>query len=1119
MKPWLTLLAGLGLIALPGAQAQIRTDASWGRTATTLSGPRYTIPESLGRLAGSNLFQSFDTFNINSGESANFTTSSSGIANVITRVTGGSTSLINGTLSLTAASGAPAFFFINPAGVTFGAGAQVDVPGAFHVSTANYLRLADGSQFPTGTASTSSLSSAPPEAFGFLGTTRAAVIVTNTEVASLSGRALSVVAGDVGVSNGWISKFGGAGDLRVAAAGADKVEVPLVGALPALRGELLLANGGGILAATLAGETTGGDIRISAGDVAVTNQAQVSSLIGTAGYAAKIDLQASGTLAVTNGAMVNSGTVAAGDAGAISIRAGALVVNGQGNVQTGITSDSSQRVVTSGGTSTVVGGGNAADIRITTQGDVTVTTGTINSSTSSAGRAGQVDVAAGGNLLVQGGGYIDSSTYAAGNAGAVNVSANQITVDGLSAAYAGISSIASNSSTGRGGNVNVTARGDLVLRNGGQLDASTYSSGNAGSVTVRATNMTIDGTNNKGVASAVFGVSAPTASGNAGNIDIALTGKLTILGPSSIDSSVYTDGDAGTVKVSADSISIDGMGLGSAGIRSQTWAPAGRKSGSVEVSAAGLITLRNAAVIDSSTQGGVDGGQVKVTAGRLLIDGQGDQDRLTGIFSSANFGSTGHGGSIDVAVAKDLTILSRGEIDGTTYSQGNAGVVKVRAGDILIDDGGKTGNLTGIFSETTSRATGNAGGVDVAAVNQITVYNGGLIDSSTFGAGNAGAVQVQAGRIVVDGGPYAYSAISSSAYPFSGGQAGNVQVTAGDLFLTNGGRVESATYAVGNAGAIHVQANTVRVEGAGSSINASAKSISTGQTGNLVVDASESVALWNGGRLTIQNDATLAHPDSAVPGRLSVSAPVITVRDGAKITAQASGNAPASPIDIRFTDRLALSQGSITTAANDGNGGAITVQGGRLVTLDRSQITTSVLGPSGNGGDITVQADALVMQTGFIQANTAARNASGGNVRIDVKTLVPSGNTLQVGGQLPYAFDASAFGFNVIQAAAPTGVSGAISVSSPILDVSASLAGLSARLLDPAALARSPCQPGGVSSLTQAGRGGFAPSAREFAAVGAPPVDGTVAALPPPLRRATPAWAQALPLQRAGCAS
>jgi large exoprotein involved in heme utilization and adhesion len=87
-------------ISLPSfVYAEAVTDSSWGRTPQTLTG-QFTIPQALGKLSGSNLFHSFEKFNIKTGESATFTTSNSSIANVITRVSGNNSSIINGLLKL-----------------------------------------------------------------------------------------------------------------------------------------------------------------------------------------------------------------------------------------------------------------------------------------------------------------------------------------------------------------------------------------------------------------------------------------------------------------------------------------------------------------------------------------------------------------------------------------------------------------------------------------------------------------------------------------------------------------------------------------------------------------------------------------------------------------------------------------------------------------------------------------------------------------------------------------------------------------------------------------------------------------------------------------------------------
>ena len=105
----------------------------------------YLVPASAGKQAGSNLFFSFNSFALNTGESATFA-GPSNVSNVLARVTGGAPSTIAGKLSCTIP--AANFYLINPAGVMFGPGAALDMQGSFVVSTANNLTLADGHVFP-----------------------------------------------------------------------------------------------------------------------------------------------------------------------------------------------------------------------------------------------------------------------------------------------------------------------------------------------------------------------------------------------------------------------------------------------------------------------------------------------------------------------------------------------------------------------------------------------------------------------------------------------------------------------------------------------------------------------------------------------------------------------------------------------------------------------------------------------------------------------------------------------------------------------------------------------------------------------------------------------------------
>ena len=160
------ILLGLGLFSILGtARAQVVLDGSFG-TSGALTGPNYNITAAVGLTRGNNLFHSFSQFDLKAGDVATFN-GPANIQNILSRVTGNSASSIDGTIR----SDIPGanFYFINPSGVIFGPHASVDVSGAFAVSTANYLKLADGAKFVAALgADDSMLSSAPVVAFGFL---------------------------------------------------------------------------------------------------------------------------------------------------------------------------------------------------------------------------------------------------------------------------------------------------------------------------------------------------------------------------------------------------------------------------------------------------------------------------------------------------------------------------------------------------------------------------------------------------------------------------------------------------------------------------------------------------------------------------------------------------------------------------------------------------------------------------------------------------------------------------------------------------------------------------------------------------------------------------------------
>jgi hypothetical protein len=233
--------------------------------------------------------------------------------------------------------------------------------------------------------------------------------------------------------------------------------------------------------------------------------------------------------------------------------------------------------------------------------------------------------------------------------------------------------------------------------------------------------------------------------------------------------------------------------------------------------------------------------------------------------------------------------------------------------------------------------------------------------------------RVRAENIIVDGqNEHTGFGIQTLSLSKTGGNAGDIAVSAQEaLSVIRGGFISASTNsASGHSGSVTVHAGNLLVDGTRSEISASARKGSSGQIGSLAVNAAHAVTLANGGKLSIQNDASVVMPGDIQPTLLSVSAPIIILANSGQITTESTGNISAGSIAVSFIDRLALDPSLITTSANQGNGGAIHITGNGVVLVDGSQITTSVSGLSGNGGDIVIRAAALVMNTGFIQANT-----------------------------------------------------------------------------------------------------------------------------------------------------
>jgi filamentous hemagglutinin family protein len=642
-----TMLLASAVVALnivcPFARADATTDGSVGLVEHR-SGD-FTIPQSLGRVRGNNLFHSFRQFNIHAGEKATFTTDTASLKNVISRVTGGEPSAIYGTLKLEAAAGSkPDFYFINPAGVVFGAGASVDVPGGFHVSTAQRLKFSDGFAWDTVTPTASSLTVASPETFGFLGgSPQGAIVMHNRDALTLSstkhldiamkaGTTLTIAAGDIEIESASIS--GQEGNYRFAAIGSRAVDVNL-----ATTASLVLSNpnqpGNPI---SLGGEN------VTKGKMVFHNDAfvETKSLAVSNGPVGTITIVAD-DLSIVNRSEIRAITFGSGAGGVIDITAGSMVIDAQFNsLISGVT----------------------ADARASS-------TGTQD--------PGQIKIVADHLSLINGKAQISSSTAsisasAAKSAGPVEIRVNSLLIDGrgMRAGSIGIFSNSATGSRGKGGAVTVIAKDGVSIRDKGQISSNADGIGAAGAVVVGAKTIDIDGVGaeSTGISSAA----GETGPGQPGNVTVTASewirlrnaGKISIRSTSKTGSSENTPTFLG---VTAPNIELD-QALITATVTGSS------KGGNIVINAGNRLRLTDSTITTESVNG--DGGPIVVNAGTVI------HLRNSQITSSVGGALNGNGGNIEIG--GNALVLESGFIQANTKApRASGGVIGINTKRLILN--------------------------------------------------------------------------------------------------------------------------------------------------------------------------------------------------------------------------------------------------------------------------------------------------------------------------------------------------------------------------------------------------------------------------------------------------
>ncbi len=681
-----------------------------------LSGPNYDITAGLGRTVGNNLFHSFAQFTLETGDVATFS-GPPNIQNILSRVTGGSASSIDGTIrsSITGAN----FFLINPAGVVFGPNAAVDVTGAFAASTASYLKLADGARFAAALdADDSMLSTAPVAAFGFLDGSAGSVTVHGS-LQVPGGKTLTVVGGDITVDGGHLVAANGLVNLVSAKTAGEVAIDPVTAAVNAssigVQGRIEMNNAALV---DVSGEG-GGQIVIRGGQLVVDGLGtSVKAETLGAQNGRGIDIALTEGFEVRNGGLVTTSTSGAGKGGDITITAPSIVLDGDSFDDTPhITSETFSPAM--GGT------------------------------------GGQIILHA-DSLTLRDAAEISTSTYGPANAGTIDITATSVRLLGSDFA---LTQIAANANPlvgdgGAGGDIVIHADSVEINNVNAQLSAITFGSGNAGLIDVQTPSLTLKGgsilvttafTGNGGAVRINGGsvtldqmngspsaIAALTAgAGLGGNITLNLTGTLQLLNGSFISSDTLGANDGGSINIHAQSIRLDT----GASIRGASPNPFGLdnpgRAGAISISADNSILL-NSQTVDSQTVISTSapqssGGNITLSAGSEV---QLVQSQIT---SQAG---PGGGGNIMVSAPTQVYLL---DSTFTAQAVGDGGNLSVTGPVFFILNNG------GLISKSSSANGGN-----ISILSDFFFQSASLIDASApFGL--PGTVSVSAPQVDLSG--------------------------------------------------------------------------------------------------------------------------------------------------------------------------------------------------------------------------------------------------------------------------------------------------------------------------------------------------------------------------------
>ena len=997
MKPGIISLYLLSTIALcnvslsPSA-AQISSDGTLSTTVTSDDGINFLIEN--GDRAGGNLFHSFREFSIpNLGEA--YFNNPTDIANIFSRVTGGNISDIQG---LIRANGTANLFLINPAGIIFGENASLDIGGSFFASTAESIVFGEGIEF----------SAIEPQAAPLLtvnitpglqyGANPLPIDVSGANLAVNSGQSISLLGGDVTISNSQISAPGGQINLGgLAATGTIQIEE-----LTTIFPENTALSNVNLTDTTILDvtSTNNGNIAINAADFNMSGASEILAGLTSGGS--------------------NSNAIS-----------GNIIINATGN-----TNLSEQSLIANDLQIDALG--NSGNIEINTN-SLSITEGSrIQTVTNSSGASGDITIYANTGIVVDGftndglfsGVLSRSATETAGAGGNITVNSPENTLTLSNRGFIG----AVTNSNSDGGNIETNVN-NLVIESGGQIVTATTNLGNAGNITINATeSVNISGESRDFVPNPFLDLET---------FDLNALEFITGFDPNVAESETipYVSVERTSTQIisgttilgaAADQVDYYSFSVTQGGSRAILDIDFGdtEEAGSIDTTiflfnqgTGELIEVND----DSQTTDGAEGSIERVDS---FIDTTLDQPGFY-VLGVSVFPSE--------AINNQLVEGFRPQI-GDTYilqtSLENQGTEGLSFPVNLLNPDNfnlNLGALSGVSSETSG--IGNGGKLTINT-GQLILNNQGRISSETLDTGKSGDIIINAtGNINLSD----RSLITNDVQTNAVDSGGKIEVTTNFLTLTGGSRIQTETDSMGSSGHINIQANSdINITGYaddtffsgiltiparegtgdGGDINIATNNLNltqggrisietrgAGNAGNLNIQAAGDVEITsaNSDRLVSRLDGEVNENATGDGGSISIETTNLHIIDGGRISVETEGESNAGNVTIKATEDVEIRgvfngfASRIDADLEDtamGNGGDISIEATNLHIIDGGRISFETEG-EGNAGNLTIKVTEDVEIRGIVDRFTSRLDGeveddatgNGGNISIEAANL------------------------------------------------------------------------------------------------------------------------------------